>query len=179
MQIVIRSWNCRGAAVALLVLGIFAANAVTPAAAASCTRWTASVQEDEGGPAMTATVCANDAGGAPALVLQCGAPLDLRYDLGDKAGDLEPGITAKFTFTAGTASLTRQLDLEAMDNMFTTELAPGDALLAMLQSGHEVSIADAAGKYGASRFSLDGSRAAIAKVKASCHAPAADAADDD
>ena len=171
------SWSiCLVAGIALTGLAAVA----TPAAAASCKTWSASMTEDEGGPAMTAIVCTDDTQGAPALVLQCGAPLDLRYDIGEKAGSsLEPGLSASFVFTAGTASITRKLDLEAMDNMFTTELKPADPLLALLQSGHAVSVADTGGKYGSNSFSLSGSRAAIAKVQGSCKASAAAGGDDD
>jgi hypothetical protein len=146
--------------------------AIAPAAAASCKTWDASMTDDEGGPVMTADVCTADTVGAPALELQCSGNPSLRYDLGDKAGaDLEPGISAQFSFTAGTTSVTRKLDLEAMDNMFVIDFKPADSLLTLLQSGHEVSIADISGKYGTNSFSLSGSRAAIAKVLASCNVP--------
>ncbi len=136
-----------------------------PTHAASCS-WSAAMQEDEGGSVMTASVC----GGARAdahLMLTCFAKPVLSYDLGPSGPQLEPGISAPFTFKAGGKSVTKTLQLEAMYNYFTVELAGrSDPLLALLRGKGEVTVS--ADKYGASGFPLTGSGAAIGKVLAEC-----------
>lgn len=48
-----------------------------PALAAGCDRWTASMEEDEGGPRMTARICAGAGDPAPDLSVQCGGADEL------------------------------------------------------------------------------------------------------
>ena len=139
--------------------------ATLPAHAASCS-WSAAMEEDEGGSVMTASVC----GGAKAdahLMLTCFAKPVLSYDLGPSGPQLEPGISADFTFKAGGKSVTRTLQLEAMYNYFTAELPDAkDPLLALLRGKGEVTVS--ADKYGEAAFPLKGSGPAIGKVLAQC-----------
>jgi hypothetical protein len=168
------------ASAAVLLLAPAPMSFVAPAAAAhSCKTWDARMTEDEGGSVMTATVCTDGTYASPGLILQCHGHPFLRYDLGEKAGNLEPGISAQFSFSTGDASITKSLDLEAMDNMFALELKSSDPLLALLQHGAAMTVTDVGGKFPANNFSLTGSKAAIGKVLAACNAPASAAGDDD
>ncbi|MEW6633110.1 MAG: hypothetical protein AB1440_19750 [Pseudomonadota bacterium] len=139
--------------------------ATLPAHAGSCS-WSAAMEEDEGGSVMTASVC----GGAKSdahLMLTCFAKPVLSYDLGPSGPQLDPGISADFTFKAGGKSVTRTLQLEAMYNYFTIELAgPKDPLLALMRGKGEVTVS--ADKYGEAAFPLKGSGPAIGKVLAEC-----------
>ena len=122
--------------------------------------------EDEGGRVMAASV----GGGAKSdahLMLTCFAKPVLSYDLGPSGPQLDPGISADFTFKAGGKSVTRTLQLEAMYNYFTIELAgPKDPLLALMRGKGEVTVS--ADKYGEAAFPLKGSGPAIGKVLAEC-----------
>ena len=147
-----------------------------PAHAASCA-WSAKMEEDEGGSVMTASVCGGPKGDAH-LMLACFDKPVLSYDLGAAGAQLEPGISSSFSFKAGDKSLSRKLDLEAMYNYFTAELSgPADPLLALLRGKGDLTVS--ADKYGAAKFPLKGSGAAIGKVLAACGkgAPASSDAD--
>ncbi|WFP61592.1 hypothetical protein [Mesorhizobium sp. WSM4904] len=149
----------------VLATVILALLTTLPAHAASCA-WSAKMEEDEGGSVLMASVCGGSKGDAHLMLACFGKPV-LSYDLGAAGGQLEPGISADFTFKAGGKSLTKKLDLEAMYNYFTAELSgPSDPLLALLRGKGEVTVA--AGKYGAASFPLKGSGAAIGKVLAEC-----------
>jgi hypothetical protein len=151
-----------------LVLAFFLPAALPvafPAYAASCA-WSAKMEEDEGGSVMMASVCSGPQGDAHLMLACFGKPV-LSYDPGAAGGQLEPGVSADFTFKAGGKSLTKKLELEAMYNYFTTELSgPADPLLALLRGKGEVMVS--ADKYGVASFPLKGSGAAIGKVLAEC-----------
>ncbi|MET2825665.1 hypothetical protein [Mesorhizobium shangrilense] len=146
-----------------------------PAFAASC-GWNARMEEDEGGSVLTASVCGGPKADAHLMLACFGKPV-LSYDLGDAGQQLEPGISASFEFKAGGKTVKKTLQLEAMYNYFTIELARTDPLLDLLRSKGEVTVS--ADRYGANSFPLAGSGAAIGKVLAQCGKakPAGDDAD--
>ncbi|SFP39587.1 hypothetical protein SAMN03159463_04172 [Mesorhizobium sp. NFR06] len=149
----------------VLATVILALLTTLPAHAASCA-WSARMEEDEGGSVLMASACGGAKGDAHLMLACFGKPV-LSYDPGAAGGQLEPGISADFTFKAGGQSLTKKLDLEAMYNYFTLELSgPADPLLALLRGKGEVMIS--ADKYGETRFTLTGSSGAIGKVLARC-----------
>lgn len=141
-----------------------ALQAAQPASAAPC-GWTAKLEEDEGGKVLMASVCGGSNGGAQ-LTLACFGKPTLSYDLGDTGPQLEPSISASFTFKAGGKTVTKTLQLEEMYNNFTVELGSADPMLALLRSKGEVTVVS--GKYGENSFPLAGSSAAIGKVLAQC-----------
>ena len=151
---------------------------VLPAAAQQqqCGTWEAASQDDEGGPVLAATVCADGADASPGITIKCFDKVDVRYDLGQKEpAAIEPGATGRFTFTSGTTVVTKKFQFEEMDGMFAVEVPKTDALLTLLKSGSRVTVTDPAGKFQPHDFSLSGSTAAIGKVVAECgKAPASD-----
>ncbi len=157
----------RGTVLALL--------AMQPAFAAPC-GWSARMEEDEGGKVLTASVRGGPKGDAQ-LLLACFAKPVLSYDLGDAGQQIEPGISASFEFKAGGKTVTKTLQLEAMYNYFTIELARGDPLLDLLRSKGEITVS--ADSYGANSFPLAGSGAAIGKVLAQCGKAKPAGGDDD
>jgi hypothetical protein len=146
------------------------APAITPVAAAeTCDAWDASMQEDEGGSVLTANACAGGDDNTPGLTIQCFDKVNIRYDLGEQEPvALQPGMTARFTFTSGAKTVTEKFDYEDMDGMFAAYLPQTNPLLALLRSGDRVTVTDAAGKFRPHDFSLSGSTAAIGKVLAGC-----------
>jgi len=138
--------------------------AALPAFAAPC-GWTAKMEEDEGGSVLTASVCGGTKADAH-LMLTCFGKPTLSYDLGASGAQLEPGISASFTFKAGDKAVTKKLELEAMYNYFTVQMNSTDPLLALLRSKGEVTVTS--NKYGETSFPLAGSSAAIGKVLVAC-----------
>jgi hypothetical protein len=160
----------RSLATVLVTLAVLTAPGLSaaPAAAAppACGVWTAGMEEDEGGPVLTASVCSDGSTGSPQLLLQCFGGALLSYDLGSTAGNIEPGAKAKFTFDIDGKSIAREMTLEAMYNYYTLDLKPDDPLLAALSDGLQLRVESA--DYGANAFSLRGAKAAIGKVLAGC-----------
>ena len=143
---------------------------VQPAMAAEqCGIWHAASQDDEGGPVLAATVCADGADTSPELTIQCADKVNIRYDLGQKEPiTIDPGTTGRFTFTSGTTVVTEKFQFEDMDGLFAVYVPKSGPLLALLKSGREVTVTDAAGKFKPHDFSLSGSTGAIGKVLAEC-----------
>ena len=150
-----------------------ALQAAQPAFAASC-KWTAKMEEDEGGSVLTASVCGGPKADAH-LMLVCFDKPVLSYDLGTSGQQLEPGISGAFDFKADGKTVTKTLQLEAMYNYFVVDLEKADPLLDLLRGKGDVSVGSA--KYGSNSFALKGSKGAIGKVLAQCGKakPAADA----
>ena len=159
----------------LVVAGAVAVlQAAQPAFAASCSGWTAKMEEDEGGSVLTASVCGGPKGDAY-LMLACFDKPVLSYDLGASGQQLEPGLSGAFDFKADGRTVTKTLQLEAMYNYFVVDLEKADPLLDLLRGKGDVSVGSA--KYGSNSFALKGSKGAIGKVLAQCGKakPAADA----
>lgn len=147
------------------IVAVAALQAMQPAFAAPC-GWTAKMEEDEGGSVLTASVCGGPKADAHLMLVCFDKPM-LSYDLGAAGQQLEPGISASFTFKGGDKTVTKKLDLEAMYNYFTLELSGAtDPLLALLRGKGDVTVM--ADKYGENSFPLTGSSAAIGKVLAQC-----------
>ncbi|WP_027052458.1 hypothetical protein [Mesorhizobium erdmanii] len=150
----------------LVVAGaVLALQTAPPAFAASCSGWTAKMEEDEGGKVLTASVCGGPKGDAY-LMLNCFDNPVLSYDLGASGQQLEPGISGSFDFKADGKTVTKTLQLEAMYNYFVVDLAKADPLLDLLRGKGDISVS--AAKYGSISFPLKGSSGAIGKVLAQC-----------
>ena len=157
----------------ILLPAIPVATALPAKAAAACAAWKAEMEEDEGGPVLTASVCAKGASPAPALMLQCFTNALFRYDPGPSSGpDADPGTSLHLTFATETGSLEQQLDFQEMDATFAAELSPAAPLLALLRSGSTVTVTDGSGRLPTKTFTLAGSSAAIGKVLGKCGAEA-------
>ena len=149
--------------------------ALAATASAACGMWSVASEQDEGGPVVTADVCAGSGDATAALSVSCAGQVNVRYDLGAaQKPEPEPGATARFRFASGSASLVLKLQYEEMDGMFAAYLPKNHALLKLLQSGDTVSIADVGGRFGTHDFSLSGSSAAIGRVLAGCATAPAD-----
>ncbi|MBZ9675684.1 hypothetical protein [Mesorhizobium sp. ES1-1] len=139
--------------------------AASPSFAASCSGWSAKMEDDEGGKVLTASVCGGPKGDAY-LMLTCFDNPVLSYDLGAAGGQGEPDASGSFDFKADGKTVSKTLRLEEMYNYYVADLAKADPLLDLLRGKGDVSVGSA--KYGQARFPLKGSRGAIGKVLAQC-----------
>lgn len=132
-------------------------------------KWTAEMQEDEGGPMMVASVLAKPVGDfTPVLSLMCAGTegVNLRYVT--TLGTAEPDSEADFTLKSDASQLTRHMVYEDMDGAFATYFQPSDPTIDLLKKGKELTISDAAGKYAAQTFALTGSTKAIDTLLKAC-----------
>ena len=132
-------------------------------------KWTAEMQEDEGGSVLVASVTAKPVGDVtPVLSLMCAGTegVNLRYE-GAAAG-AEPGSEADFTLKTDKAELTKHMALEDMDGAFAAYFQPTDATIALLKGGKEVVISDKSGKSPDQTFALAGSGKAIDTLLKDC-----------
>ncbi len=155
---------------ACLVPLFAAVPAVGPALAQeACTTWTAQMQEDEGGPVLTASACAVGRSDA-FLSLTCfDGNVDVRHDLSagaERSPDLDEVTDVAFTIDGATQTLS--MAYQAMDGRHAAGVPVSSPLLALLRSGESLSIVDVAGQYPRHAFSLAGSAAAIGTLLAGC-----------
>jgi len=144
-----------------------------PALAASDI-WTAEMQEDEGGPVMTAWVDGTGAAGdaiPPAIRIMCFDEVSFRFDPGVVAGGdaMAPGDEADLLLKSDKAEITRHALYEDMDGALAVYVPRDDALISMLRAGTKVDIAvPARASFPIRTFTLKGSSAALATLFASC-----------
>ena len=136
--------------------------------AAFAAGWTAEMQEDEGGPVMTAYVLGEGAADtAPELRMTCGSDgASLRY-LMVGVGD-EPASEADFLFENESTQATLHMIFEEMDGAYAAYFPATDPVIALLKSGSEVLISEKSGNFPAQSFPLQGSSKAIDKLLKSC-----------
>lgn len=130
--------------------------------------WTVGMEEDEGGPVLTASVMGPVSGEPRAMIsITCFDKVNVRYDPAALT-DVEVDSTATFAFASKGETVVREFQYEEMDGMFAAYLPGGDPLINLLMSGDEVVIGDEARKLPGRGLTLEGSRAAIGKVLADC-----------
>ena len=144
-----------------------------PASAGDCGRWSAEMQEDEGGPVMTAYVCKPAGKASHELRLSCGTDgqLSLRFlpaPTSDDNSSDEPDYSSDFKLTVGKEVFTRKAHYEAMDGAMVLDFAIDAPLTHRMRFGSELTLADAGGKITGATFSLAGSGAALDKLIATC-----------
>ncbi len=160
----------RLSALAALLPAFVATPLVQPALAQeACTTWSVGMQEDEGGPVLTAEACATDRPDAWLSVTCFDHRAWIRYDLAAGAeASPEPGEQTDVVFDFGETKQILSMLYEDMDGRHAGDVAVDGLLVSMLKSGKSLSIVDAAGRYPVHAFSLDGSSAAIGELLASC-----------
>ena len=144
---------------------------VTPGRAAE--RWVAQMEEDEGGPAMIASVEGEGEGDYPPMIrMMCGGDepsVAVRYLL---ASDSEltpvPGDEGDFLFENEHDQLTVHMLYEDMDGAFAAYVSKSDPLITLLKTGSDLIITPVLPDAAAQTFPLQGSTKAIDKLFASC-----------
>lgn len=145
----------------------------TPVLAGDCQTWKAGLEQDEGGPMMTASICATN---RPDDVLQmtCGGEdkIGLRF-LPATGDDFPPkgdmNYRASFVFASGALSAEVTLRYEAMDGAMTATPRRDSDLVRILKSSGALTITDKTGVLPTATFELKGSSKAIGKVERACY----------
>ncbi len=145
-----------------------------PAFSADCVKWKAEVWDVEGGRAMTAHICQPAKGNdrEALLYVQCGEPgkLVLNYDdggRGDPPGG-NPEWNGPAVISTGDQSQEETLSYQAMDGILFLPFGSDSAVLAMLKSGSQITVAPKDAAFKTVSFPLSGSTAALSKLIASC-----------
>jgi hypothetical protein len=146
-----------------------------PALAGECDRWSASMEEDEGGSVMTARICAGTGNPNHEFFVRCGAPgeLMIRFiplapdDYPPGGGDFQTDL--KFSF--GQDVIVKSAHYEDMDAAMVTDFSVSEPFANMLGSRAEMTLADVNAKVPGATFSLKGSKAALDKLMATCQKP--------
>ena len=131
--------------------------------------WVAQMEEDEGGPAMVASVSGDSSGQlTPMLRVQCAGTdgVMLRYLASTQQG--APGDKASFLFENESKQVTLDMTYEDMDGAFAAYFQKDAPIIDLLENGPDVTISDSSGNYPAEAFSLQASTKAIAKVLKGC-----------
>jgi hypothetical protein len=156
----------------LLVGLMFAITASVPLPAAAeedCGRWAAEMLEDEGGPVLTAHVCATGAPDVELLLTCFGGEFGLRVDLASSDELFDPtGEPVDVKFATEGGSQTLPMLFEEMDGRHATSFPSDGPLTGLLQSGTLLSVQDAAGAFAEHRFSLEGSSKAMSALLKVC-----------
>ena len=145
----------------------------TPAyAAESCNAWTASMEEDEGGPVMTARVCAGTGDIVNELSLQCGAKGELMIRYIPVAPENYPpagngNFETDLEFSLDQEIFARHARYEDMDGAMATEteIVP---FITTLMAQKKVDVNDVKGKVPSATFTLKGAKKALEKLIATC-----------
>ena len=145
----------------------------TPALAGDCDAWKADMEQDEGGPAMTASICATNRPD-DLLLITCGGEDKIGVRLVPATGDDFPpngdmNYKSKFVFTSGLLSEETVLQYEAMDGVMVATPRRDSALVSILKSPGPLTITDKTGVLPPVTFELKGSSKAIGKVERACY----------
>lgn len=143
-----------------------------PAIAGECDQWTASMEEDEGGPVMMAQICTPAGKDSHALLVTCGTPgqLSMRYL---PAGFNPPSenLKADLKFSLGPEIFTRPAVYESMDGAMVAEVDIRSPFTQAIQAQKEMKLSNDGGTIPGATFPLKGSSAALAKLIATCPKP--------
>ena len=146
-----------------------------PALAGQCDRWTAGMEEDEGGSVMAARTCAPKGDLEIELVAQCSGPdhLMVRYLPMTPPGkmDEQPEYKTTLEFKVGEQSFQHEAHFEGMDGALVIDFAIASPMLAAMQTGASISVIDKSGLVPPAAFPLKGSRSAFEKLTKTCAKP--------
>jgi len=145
-----------------------------PVMAESCDHWTASMEEDEGGPRMMADICTGTGDSQHVLLVQCGGDgeLNLRF---------LPGPVLSYPPTAGEGDFQADLKLEIdkesfvqngryedMDGAMAMYVPIKGPLVAAMMTKKDVVLTDTDGKISGISFTLKDADKALRKVIDAC-----------
>lgn len=142
------------------------------AASALSQEWTAGMVEEEGGPAMMASIAGPGSGAEfpPELFMFCGGGnINLRYFFPVGEGVEPPNEKpVAFTFEFGKGSATLDMQYEEMDGAYAAYFPTNDKVVDLFKSGATVIVDDPTGLYQVQAFPLTGSTKAIDTLIAQC-----------
>ncbi len=132
-------------------------------------KWTAEMQEDEGGPVMVASVSGVPVGDlTPVLSLMCAGTegINLRYEMATDGA--EPGTENDFVLKTDKVEVSKHMALEDMDGAFAAYFQPTDPAIDLLKTGRELVISETGSKNPPQSFALAGSTKAIETLLRTC-----------
>lgn len=146
----------------------------SPSMAASCDHWTASMEEDEGGPRMMASICSGDGDDQNTLLVQCGADGELnlrfqpapsvKYPPNAGAGDFQ----ADLSFAIEQQNFRQKGQYEDMDGAMAMYVPIRDPLIQAMMTHKTVMLTDTDGKLSGITFPLTAAGTALKKVIDAC-----------
>ena len=150
----------------------------TSAFAQQCDRWTAKMEEDEGGPLMMASICAQASASEPeaqhAILVQCAGKdaLSIRY-LPFADGSYPPGgdeeYKTKVAFSLNQEMFTLDAHFEGMDGALVMETDIKSPFVDVLMAQKDVTLADVnSDKVPVATFPLKGVKKAFDKLIKTC-----------
>ena len=147
------------------------------AAAAECDRWTASMQEEEVGPLMTAGICMPANSGNPdfrhELFIQCAGEghLWIRYipfvDEGYPPGG-DQGYETEIKFSLGEEIFTEPARYEDMDGAMAMDTTVDAPLISAMMRQEQVLVSDTKDKVPGTTFTLNGAAEALKALIKTC-----------
>ena len=125
--------------------------------------------EDEGGPVMMANICAPAGKTNHELLMNCGGEgkLSIRY-LPAEFLPAVSGYKTDIEFSFDQEMFTRPAQYEEMDGALVVDIDIDSPFFSVLQSQKQMMLSDTAGKAPGATFTLKGSKAALAKLIATC-----------
>ena len=143
----------------------------TTALAADCDKWTASMEEDEGGPVMMATICVP--GGEPqAMILMTCAgdkSVSIRYlPTGEWTPVEAPLYSTNLEYAMDQEVFTQKSNYEEMDGALVSSTEIAGAMISTMKAQKEMTISDTENRVPSATFTLKGASAAFKKLFATC-----------
>jgi hypothetical protein len=160
-----------------LVSTLFLCLLGTAALAAECDRWEAAIQEEEVGPVMTASICAESTEGTPEtrhyFLIQCAGQgsLWMRY-LPFAEHNYPPGGDQGFNtdikFSLGPDAFTEPARYEDMDGAMAMDTTVDAPLLSAMKREKQLIISERNDKVPGVTVTLNGAREALDKLIKAC-----------
>lgn len=160
-----------------LVSTLFLCLLGTTALSAECDRWEASMQEEEVGPVMTASICAQTSEGTPEtqhlLLIECAGEgsLWMRY-LPFAENNYPPGGDQEFKteikFSLGQEVFTEPARYEDMDGAMAMDTTVDAPLIGAMTRQKQLILADVSNKAPGATFTLNGAPDALEKLIKAC-----------
>ena len=147
------------------------------AVAAECDRWTASMQEEEVGPLMTANICVAASSSNPdlrhELFIQCAGEgnLWIRY-IPFAEDDYPPGgnqgYETEIKFSLGKEMFAEPARYEDMDGAMAMDTTIDAPLINAMMRENQLVLSDVKGKVPTTTFTLNGAREALEDLIKNC-----------
>jgi hypothetical protein len=161
-----------------LALTAFLCLVGTSALAGECDRWDASMQEDEGGPVMTAMICAKTNSSEPEaqnlLLVQCASEgsLWMRYIPYASPDNYPPGgdqsYNTEIEFSLDQEMFTEKAQYEDMDGAMAMSTTSDSKLISVMMAQKQVILSDVNDKAPGATFTLNGARKALETIIKAC-----------
>lgn len=158
----------------VIVLATLLLSSSQQAGASTCDAWTAALEEDEGGPRMTAAVCAGaNPDDQARFAVQCAleGEVYLRYLPASAINyppDGDEGFTTTLKIAVDGKDHENKANFEGMDGAMAFATRIDAPLVDALKAGAKMSIGDRTGKVPVATFTLKGAANALKTLTDTC-----------